>query len=92
MATVIILMPTLTPFVSLLPPKVGQTLDFLSKELVRLQEERRLHAFALLAERQRRAREAEESQRRDEVEHLASPPPHVTVRSHTMPLFSLIRN
>lgn len=38
--------------------------DFLSKELVRLQEERRIHAFALLAERQRRMREAEESGRR----------------------------
>nr|XP_045004373.1 cilia- and flagella-associated protein 91 isoform X2 [Jaculus jaculus] len=38
--------------------------DFLSKELVRLQEERRVHAFAMLAERQRRMREAEESGRR----------------------------
>ncbi|XP_053421554.1 cilia- and flagella-associated protein 91 isoform X1 [Nycticebus coucang] len=38
--------------------------DFLSKELVRLQEERRIHAFAMLAERQRRMREAEESGRR----------------------------
>ena len=36
-------------------------LDFLSKELVRLQEERRIHAFAMLAERERRMREAEES-------------------------------
>lgn len=36
-------------------------LDFLSKELVRLQEERRVHAFAMLAERERRMREAEES-------------------------------
>ncbi|RXN18161.1 MAATS1 [Labeo rohita] len=39
-------------------------LDFLSKELVRLQEERRMHAFTLLAERDRRIREAEESGRR----------------------------
>ncbi|XP_056321628.1 cilia- and flagella-associated protein 91 [Danio aesculapii] len=39
-------------------------LDFLSKELVRLQEERRIHAFTLLAERDRRIREAEESGRR----------------------------
>ncbi|XP_038613803.1 cilia- and flagella-associated protein 91 [Tachyglossus aculeatus] len=39
-------------------------LDFLSKELVRLQEERRVHAIAQLAERQRRVREAEESGRR----------------------------
>nr|KAF6474812.1 hypothetical protein HJG63_010952 [Rousettus aegyptiacus] len=38
--------------------------DFLCKELVRLQEERRIHAFAMLAERQRRMREAEESGRR----------------------------
>nr|XP_011720491.1 cilia- and flagella-associated protein 91 [Macaca nemestrina]XP_011720492.1 cilia- and flagella-associated protein 91 [Macaca nemestrina]XP_011720493.1 cilia- and flagella-associated protein 91 [Macaca nemestrina] len=38
--------------------------DFLSKELVRLQEERRIHAFVMLAERQRRIREAEESGRR----------------------------
>jgi hypothetical protein len=35
--------------------------DFLSKELIRLQEERRIHAFAMLADRQRRMREAEES-------------------------------
>ncbi|XP_075053579.1 cilia- and flagella-associated protein 91 isoform X2 [Mixophyes fleayi] len=38
--------------------------DFLSKELVRLQEERRIHAFVMLAERHRRIREAEESGRR----------------------------
>uniref|UniRef100_A0A8C5PWN8 Cilia- and flagella-associated protein 91 n=1 Tax=Leptobrachium leishanense TaxID=445787 RepID=A0A8C5PWN8_9ANUR len=38
--------------------------DFLSKELVRLQEERRIHAFAMLAERHRRICEAEESGRR----------------------------
>lgn len=45
--------------------------DFLSKELVRLQEERRIHAFAMLAERQRRMREAEESGRRQvEQRHL----------------------
>ncbi|EDO26341.1 predicted protein, partial [Nematostella vectensis] len=35
-----------------------------SQELIRLQEERRIHAFAMLAERQRRIREAEESGRR----------------------------
>ncbi|NXV18208.1 CFA91 protein, partial [Cepphus grylle] len=39
-------------------------LDFLSKELVRLQEERKIHAFVMLAERQRRMLEAEESGRR----------------------------
>ncbi|XP_053185008.1 cilia- and flagella-associated protein 91 [Scomber japonicus] len=38
--------------------------DTLSKELIRLQEERRIHAFTLLAERGRRLREAEESGRR----------------------------
>ncbi|NWI37860.1 CFA91 protein, partial [Picathartes gymnocephalus] len=39
-------------------------LDFLSKELVRLQEEQKIHAMVMLAERQRRMREAEESGRR----------------------------
>ncbi|TRY86695.1 hypothetical protein DNTS_028778, partial [Danionella cerebrum] len=39
---------------------IADMLDFLSKELVRLQEERRIHAFSLLAERDRRIREAEE--------------------------------
>ncbi|XP_070694504.1 cilia- and flagella-associated protein 91 [Pempheris klunzingeri] len=38
--------------------------DTLSKELIHLQEERRIHAFTLLAERDRRLREAEESGRR----------------------------
>ncbi|XP_034442399.1 cilia- and flagella-associated protein 91 isoform X1 [Hippoglossus hippoglossus] len=43
--------------------------DTLSKELIRLQEERRIHAFTLLAERERRTREAEESGRRQLEEH-----------------------
>uniref|UniRef100_A0A3Q1IHN5 Cilia- and flagella-associated protein 91 n=1 Tax=Anabas testudineus TaxID=64144 RepID=A0A3Q1IHN5_ANATE len=47
---------------------VGAELEYLfdtfSKELIRLQEERRIHAFILLAERDRRLREAEESGRR----------------------------
>ncbi|NXL10489.1 CFA91 protein, partial [Mesembrinibis cayennensis] len=43
---------------------LANILDFLSKELVRLQEERKIHAFVMLAERQRRMREAEESGRR----------------------------
>ncbi|NXH12464.1 CFA91 protein, partial [Bucco capensis] len=47
---------------------LANLLDFLSKELVRLQEERRLHAWVLLAERQRRLREAEESGRRQREE------------------------
>lgn len=46
----------------------GQSLDFLSKELVRLQEERRIQAFAMLAERERRLREAEEGGRRAKEE------------------------
>uniref|UniRef100_A0A8C2BY39 Cilia- and flagella-associated protein 91 n=1 Tax=Cyprinus carpio TaxID=7962 RepID=A0A8C2BY39_CYPCA len=36
-------------------------LDFLSKDLLRLHEERRIHAFSLLAERNRRIRETEEN-------------------------------
>ncbi|XP_029668588.1 cilia- and flagella-associated protein 91-like, partial [Formica exsecta] len=40
------------------------TLDFLNKELVRLEDERRAHAFALLAERERCMREAAEAGRR----------------------------
>ncbi|KAJ3279411.1 Cilia- and flagella-associated protein 91, partial [Borealophlyctis nickersoniae] len=43
---------------------VGRTLDFLTKELVRLREERRIAAMVKLAERTRRMREAEESGRR----------------------------
>lgn len=43
---------------------LANMLDFLSKELVRLQEERKIHALVMLAERQRRMREAEESGRR----------------------------
>ncbi|XP_068457931.1 cilia- and flagella-associated protein 91-like [Clinocottus analis] len=38
--------------------------DTLSKELIHFQEERRIHAFILMAERDRRLREAEESGRR----------------------------
>lgn len=49
---------------------MGTQLDFLNKELVRLQEERRIHAFVMLAERQRRIREAEESGRRQREERL----------------------
>ncbi|NXF02389.1 CFA91 protein, partial [Smithornis capensis] len=43
-------------------------LDFLSKELMRLQEERKIHALVMLAERQRRMQEAEEGGRRQEEE------------------------
>ncbi|MED6265436.1 hypothetical protein CHARACLAT_025445 [Characodon lateralis] len=43
---------------------LAQLFDTLSKELIHLQEERRIHAFTLLAERERRQREAEESGRR----------------------------
>jgi len=47
---------------------LGDMLDFLCKELVRLEEERRIHALSLLAERHRRIREAEESGQRQEEE------------------------
>ena len=40
---------------------VGKTLDFLSKELLRLREERRISAMVRLAERTRKMREAEET-------------------------------
>ncbi|KAI8813718.1 solute carrier, TRAMD3 or PAT1-domain-containing protein [Cladochytrium replicatum] len=43
---------------------VGKTLDFLTKEIVRLREERKIAATVKLAERIRRMREAEESGRR----------------------------
>lgn len=43
---------------------LGEMFDFLSSELVRLEEERRVHAFAMLAERTRRMKEARESGRR----------------------------
>jgi len=50
---------------SLINEMIGETiankLDFVNKELIRLQEERRLHALSLLAERRRRMREAAES-------------------------------
>ena len=49
---------------------VGQKLDFLTKELTRLQEERRIAAFVMLAERQRRVQEAEEGGRRQREERL----------------------
>nr|XP_004551433.1 cilia- and flagella-associated protein 91 [Maylandia zebra] len=44
--------------------ELEQVFDTLSKELIRLQDERRIHAFTLLAERDRRMQEAEESGRR----------------------------
>jgi len=47
---------------------LGDMLDFLSKELVRLEEERRIQAMEMLAERQRRVREAEEAGHRQEEE------------------------
>merc|ERR1719427_798803 len=47
---------------------IGDLLDYLSKELVRLQEERKIHAFCMLAERRRRLREAEEAGRRQTEE------------------------
>ncbi|XP_053989184.1 cilia- and flagella-associated protein 91-like isoform X1 [Hylaeus volcanicus] len=41
-----------------------EMLDFLSKELIRLEDERRIHAFTLLAERERAMKEAAEAGRR----------------------------
>ena len=49
---------------------LGRQLDFLNKELTRLQEERRISAFVMLAERQRRVREAEESGQRQREERM----------------------
>ena len=49
---------------------LGRQLDFLNKELIRLQEERRISAFVMLAERQRRIREAEESGERQREERM----------------------
>lgn len=49
---------------------LGRQLDFLTKELERLQCERRVHALVMLAERQRRQHEAEESGRRQREERL----------------------
>ena len=40
---------------------VGETLDFISKDIIRLQEEQKIVAMVKLAERVRRMREAEES-------------------------------
>lgn len=49
---------------------LGERLDFLTKELLRLQEERRIAAYVMLAERERRIREAEESGRRQREERI----------------------
>ena len=49
---------------------LGRQLDTLTKELKRLQCERRIHAMVMLAEHQRRQREAEESGRRQREERL----------------------
>ena len=61
-------------------------LDFLSKELVRLEEERRIHAFALLAERRRRIREAEEAGRRQIEERRRRQDDEVFKQVGTAPL------
>merc|ERR1719240_735990 len=49
---------------------VSETLDQLSKELLRFQEERRIAAMVKLAERDRRLRQAQESGRRQAEERL----------------------
>ena len=48
--------------------EVGQQLSYLTQELVRFKEERRINAMVLLAERQRSMREAEEKGKREEEE------------------------
>jgi len=63
---------------------LARMLDFLDKEMVRLLDERKIHALILLAERERRMREATEAGRRqkeednrhtnDEVFRHVSPP------------------
>lgn len=47
---------------------IGRMLDFLDKEMVRLLDERKIHALMLLAERDRRMREATEAGRRQREE------------------------
>lgn len=47
---------------------IAETMDQLSKELVRLKQERRIAAMVKIAERERRRREAEESGRRQAEE------------------------
>lgn len=49
---------------------ISQTLDQISKELLRFQEERRISVMVLLAERDRRLRQAQESGRRQAEEWL----------------------
>lgn len=47
---------------------MAQQLDFLEKEMVRLQDERKIHCLLILAERERRMKEAIEAGRRQEEE------------------------
>lgn len=47
---------------------LGDMLDFLSKELDRLLMQRKVQAFVVIAQRERRMREAEESGRRQREE------------------------
>mmetsp|Transcript_28860 Transcript_28860/g.65224 ORF Transcript_28860/g.65224 Transcript_28860/m.65224 type:complete len:707 (-) Transcript_28860:117-2237(-) len=49
---------------------ISQTLDQLSKELLRFQQERRIRAMVKLAERERQLRQAQESGRRQAEERL----------------------
>ena len=70
---------------------LGDMADFLSKELIRLQEERRIHAFSMLAERQRRIREAEESGRRQVEERRRREEDEIFKQvSYTLKLFSFL--
>ena len=71
---------------------IGDTLDFLSKELIRLQEERRIHAFSMLAERQRRIREAEESGKRQVEERRRREEDEIFKQVMTSFRFCTVRN
>ena len=48
---------------------ISQSLDFLSKQLLRIKEEQKINAIVLMAENERRKREAEEMGRR-QAEHI----------------------
>lgn len=71
---------------------MGDMLDYLSKELIRLQEERRIAAFAMLAERQRRIREAEESGLRQVEERRRREQDELFKQVRFSPLFTLSNN
>lgn len=76
---------------------LAKLLDFLSKELIKLQEEQRLGALSVLIERQRRIREAEEAgqrqleeRRRREEEEVFKQVPDKTLLYDDALLFSVM--